>query len=303
MRRWVIVLVLFAALTTVSGVGAQNNLTFSKVHVDLWPEYDRPEMLVIYRMTLAPEVPLPAQISLRIPRPAGNPYNVAMQEMDGQLYNMTYSTEVDGDWLRVTFTTASRILQVEYYDPSMTRNGDQRQYVFSWPGDYEVADMVVQVLQPVNAGQMRISPGTTTPFEGENGLLYHALQVGKVNRGMSFNLRIEYEKPDDSLTNAGLQPVQPNAPIQTDGLAGDLTLDRFLPIILGSIGVLLLAGGAFWALSNRAREKAPAVNRRRHRSGAGPVGETQNVYCSRCGKKAAPGDAFCRACGTRLRAD
>lgn len=303
MRRWVIVLVVLLALTCVPGVEAQNNLTFSQVHVDLWPEYDQPDMLVIYRMVLAPEVSLPAQISLRIPRQAGNPYNVAMQEMDGQLYNMTYSTEVDGDWLRVTFTTASRIIQLEYYDPAMTRDGDQRHFVFSWPGDYEVTDMVVQVLQPVNAGQMSITPGTTTPFEGENGLLYHAMQVGKVNRGMSFRLRIDYEKPDDTLTNAGLQPVQPNAPLQSDGLTGNLTLDRFIPFILGAVGLLLLLGGAFWMITNRGRERAPVTSRPRHRASARPVGEDQNVYCSRCGKKAAPGDAFCRACGTRLRGD
>ncbi|HZW02597.1 MAG TPA: hypothetical protein VFF68_01620, partial [Anaerolineaceae bacterium] len=196
MRRWVIALVLFLALISAPGVKAQNNLTFAQVHIDLWPEYDQPDMLVIYRMVLASEVSLPAQVSVRIPRASGNPYNVAMQEMDGQLYNMTYSTETDGDWLRVTFTTASPIIQMEYYDPSITREGDTRQYVFNWPGDYEVEEMVVQVLQPSNAGQMSISPGTTTAFEGENGLLYHSLQVGKVDRGMSFRLRIGYEKPD-----------------------------------------------------------------------------------------------------------
>ena len=303
MRRWVLPLVFLFAFVCITGVSAQNNLTFSQVHVDLWPEYDRPEVLVIYRMVLAPEAPLPAQISLRIPRQAGNPYNVAMQEMDGQLYNMTYSTEVDGDWLRVTFTTASRVIQLEYYDPAMTREEDLRQYVYSWPGDYEVADLNIQVLQPVNAGQMSISPGTATPFEGENGLLYHAMQVGKLNRGTGFHLRIDYEKPDDTLTNAGLQPVQSNAPIQGEGLTGNLTLENFLPYILGITALLLLGGGAFWMLSNRTREKAPAPSRPRHRASTRPVGENQNVYCSRCGKRASPGDAFCRACGTRLRVD
>ncbi len=46
---------------------AQQAISFSSVVVDLWPEFDRPEMLVIYHLTLSPSVSLPADVTLQIP--------------------------------------------------------------------------------------------------------------------------------------------------------------------------------------------------------------------------------------------
>lgn len=52
---------------------AQGNLTLSSVEVDLWPEYDQPAVLVIYRVVLPASVVLPADLTLRIPAAAGEP--------------------------------------------------------------------------------------------------------------------------------------------------------------------------------------------------------------------------------------
>ena len=88
---------------------AQSVVEFDLLQVDIWPEYDRPEVLVIYRMSLADTVSLPAQISLHIPAAAGQPYNVANQDVDGMLYNLEYSLTPEGDWVRVTFTHCYRL--------------------------------------------------------------------------------------------------------------------------------------------------------------------------------------------------
>lgn len=74
-------------------VSAQNEITLASLEIDLWPEYDRPDMLVIYRLTLDNSVKLPAQLTLRIPAAVGAPYNVAYEDAaDGMLYNLNYST-------------------------------------------------------------------------------------------------------------------------------------------------------------------------------------------------------------------
>ena len=73
LKRWglglLILLVGFFASTY--DVGAQNDITFAGLEIDLWPEYDRPDMLVIYRITLDNSVKLPAQLTLRIPAAVG----------------------------------------------------------------------------------------------------------------------------------------------------------------------------------------------------------------------------------------
>ena len=44
-------------------VGAQNPVHLSSMEISVWPEYDKPGALVIYRGTFSPAVPLPNRAS------------------------------------------------------------------------------------------------------------------------------------------------------------------------------------------------------------------------------------------------
>jgi hypothetical protein len=66
---------------------AQDDVSFSKLEIDLWPEYDRPEVLVIYRISLDPAASLPADLTLRIPVDA-QVNAVAARQADGGLFNI-----------------------------------------------------------------------------------------------------------------------------------------------------------------------------------------------------------------------
>ena len=57
------ILVLFPPLKA----QAQEPVRFSEVEVSLWPEYDRPTVLVIYRITLSADTTLPVNLSVQIP--------------------------------------------------------------------------------------------------------------------------------------------------------------------------------------------------------------------------------------------
>jgi uncharacterized OB-fold protein len=66
--------------------------------------------------------------------------------------------------------------------------------------------------------------------------------------------------------------------------------------------VALIVGGVVWYLQS-GKGKEEERSRRRHR--LAPVKEPEStggyVYCHQCGKRAGPGDRFCRACGAKLR--
>jgi len=47
-------------------VSGQSTVVFDQVMIEIWPEYDRPDVLVIYRIQLADNVSLPVQVSLLI---------------------------------------------------------------------------------------------------------------------------------------------------------------------------------------------------------------------------------------------
>ena len=125
MCKKILVLIALSLLCLPTGVLAQEPLALSAVRVSLWPEFDRPAMLVIYKISLPPQTMLPVEMSLRIP---GNavPNAVAARHPDGSLLNLNYSQEGSGEWSRLVFQATTPEVQVEYYDNSMTKDGAAR---------------------------------------------------------------------------------------------------------------------------------------------------------------------------------
>jgi hypothetical protein len=308
MPKWkltsLIALILSLTVIIPAIVRAQEELKLSAVEVDLWPEYDRPEVLVIYRITLSPSVSPPADMTFRLPVAAGEPSAVAGKQVtaDGEegLFNIPYDYRANGEWGFITLTATMPEIQLEYYDPGLVRDGLERRFVYRWPGDYAVDSLMVQVQQPLDASGMRISPASGEGVTRPDGLVYFNKQVGSLPAGQTFDLKFDYQKDSESLSAASLQ-VQPSVPMP-EVTSPSSNFMSVLPWILGVMGLILIVGGGVWYWQS-GKETAGPSPRRRRRSAAqvenAPVGE--HVYCHQCGKRAAPGDRFCRICGTRLR--
>jgi hypothetical protein len=283
---------------------AQSGVTIDSLEIDLWPEYDRPEMLVIYKILLSPQVPLPAELSLRIPTRVGEPNAVA--ERQGQdLFVVSYEREVQGEWSQVRLTATAPEIQLEYYDPALEKDGRQRQFGFRWPVDYPVQSLTLQVQQPADASGLQVSPGLGQGVESADGLVYYTAPLGALQAGREFELELSYSKETDALSvEVQNLPVEPSAPID-ETTPGRVTLRSSLPWVLGGLGVLLIATGVWWYAQLGRAKSAPAQVRRRRRAASPEVeaadGPDGGVFCHQCGKRAGPGDRFCRACGTRLR--
>jgi hypothetical protein len=305
-RKILLILLVFAFLVTGKAF-AQQAVRFAEFQIDLWPEYDRAEMLVIYRIQLSQDVKLPVDVTLRIPAAAGEPHAVAVRQMDGSLLNAAYERRVDGQWANITVTATMPEIQMEYYDPQLEIDGADRHFEFSWLGLYPVNAMRILVQQPVGADNLRIEPDLGTVSQGADELFYYIMDVGSPDVGDVVSIKINYQKDGDFLSVESLQ-VQPSAPIGT-GEQGGFDLMRVLPWILGAVGLMLLAGGGFWYWQTGRERSEPTrrkSNRRRGDYSMEPSiqntpGVDDGVYCHQCGKRAASGDRFCRSCGTKLR--
>lgn len=293
---------------------AQEALTLPDVEVDLWPEYDRPSMLVIYHLSLPNDVTLPAQLSLRIPAAAGEPNAVASRQPDNTLLTVPYEREVQGEWAVITFNATTTAMQVEYYDPGLAIEGSQRTYTYIWPGDYAVNTLILQVQRPVDVGEMSLSPRLGTSSTGSDGLTYYSSDFGTMPAGETFQVDISYQKSSDTLS-ASQVAVQPSGPVgqETSGRSSGMA-DLPWVWVLAGLGALLIAAGLFWywksgqegrvearpAGRNReSRNRGRSSTTARRETGEAPEGE--RIYCAQCGKRAAPGDRFCRTCGAPLR--
>ncbi len=311
MRKPILILILLAAFVLPATGSAQAPLKLSSLEINIWPEYDKPSVLVIYNISLPSNVNPPVNISLRIPASAGEPNGVAAVQVDGTLLKLDYTLKAEGDWIAVNFTATMPEEQVEYYDPSLSKQGDTRHFVYTWPGDYAVDSLTVQVQQPYGASNMQITPKQLGNGVVNSDLTYYTISEGSVKAEQTFNISVSYQKPDDSLSSQHLQ-VLPSAPI-TDTTKGRVELlptnstNTILIVSAMIIGLSLVGGGIYWYFQSSNREVKQSPRRRGRRTPSPemsdiPMGEGI-VYCQQCGNRAGPGDQFCRACGVKLRTE
>jgi len=275
---------------------AQDQVLLGALEVLLWPEYDKPEMLVIYKVTLQPDV-VPAVLTFHIPIAAGKPLVAIRDEDDGNLYEADYTTQAGSEWLEVTFEATSAIFQIEYYDPRLIKQGPSRSFEYTWPGDYAVVSASIVAQQPLEASQMQFTPGEVNSFTGVDNLLYYAHPIGTLRKDQTYSFSLSYQKPSDALTFEKQQVHPAGALPQSMWTLG-------LPWALGVLALVLIAGGVFiyW---RSGLPQAGEKKQRRRKAAAQANGETSaeesGVYCHRCGRRGALSDVFCRSCGTKLR--
>jgi hypothetical protein len=292
--------ILLLTLLAWSPVQAQDSPQLSNLKVSLWPEYDRPEMLVIYIFSLSPNTSLPVNLTMRIPAVAGDPHAVAVGARDDLVADVPYTRSVSGEWAEISFIASMPSVQFEYYDPSLNVSTARRSFVYYWPGDYGVESMMVEVQQPLQATTMSIAPSLGSGSVRADGMTYFTAEVGRLNPGQNFNISLDYEKTTSTLSAERLE-VQPSQPL-TPGTTGRIQTGGLVPVLLGGLGIFLIVGGGVWYWRSGQRSSAQKPRRRRRAATAPTQTQTNgDVYCSQCGKRAAQGDRFCRSCGRRLK--
>lgn len=304
MRKWIVALILIPFLLASADARAQQVVQLSNLKVALWPEYDHPSMLVIYTFELSADTALPANITLRIPATAGDPHAVAVGPSLLQVGDVPFNRQMAGEWSEISFIATMPAIQFEYYDPSLAKDGEKRFFEYHWPGEYAVDSLVIEVQQPLGAREVRLSPSLGNGARREDGLVYNVARVGSLNAGQTFKISMEYLKDTETLSAEQIlvQPSQPLTP-DTTGRTNPLQ-EIFWPLVV--LGVALIVGGGLWYWQSGKQEDAPRPKRRRPPAAEARVESDEaeaGVYCHQCGKRAGPGDRFCRSCGARLPAE
>lgn len=291
----------------------------ASLDLSLWPEYDRPALLVIYRGQFAAETALPLAVEFRIPAAAGIPHAVAYLDEQDQPIQQEYTTQQDGDALLVAMTLPSRGFQLEYYLPlPAADDAGQRLIPFIYTADYPVTVLSIEVMEPLGAEAFRLDPAADRASTADNGLTYHVAAAGPLAQNESASWNIAYTKADTGLTAAALQsrPAATTAapPAQaTSTPAAGAKVPGWLVALAALLALIAVGAGAFW-LGRHSRptpQEAPAGRRRggkqpaRHKQPARqeqpPAGSQEATYCYRCGAQTRPGSDFCHQCGAAVR--
>jgi len=292
---------------------AQDTPTLSSLEVTLWPEYDKPEVLVIYRGIFAANTPLPVPVELYLPLQAGQPSAVAYVGEDGQRYNQEHTTRIDGEWLVVSFELATSGFQLEYYDTLPVDSSGQRTYEFDYTADYPISVLNLEFQKPPTAEGFTLEPAADSVTQKSDGLTYHLVQAGPVAQGETNQWQLTYQKADSDLTIAGF--AQSDSP-QTAALpptedAGNTTIWIFLVAFVALIAVGI---AAFWLGrgTQPISQSPPPSSSGQKRRGSGRGGQPQpqraqlsgsqeTLFCHQCGAGLRSDSEFCHRCGTQVR--
>jgi hypothetical protein len=296
MRKLILVALLVALLLPVR-VQAQSAIHFSTVRVEVWPEFDKPAVLVIYHIILAPDVALPATVTLRIPVKENA---VAYVDAGGALMQLAYETKEEGGWTVLTFTAPTDSIQVEYYDTLVT-DGAARHVIYQWPGDYATDSLIINFLQPLDATDLKLDPEPVSNKTDANGLVQYQIDFSSRAVAETATLIVDYQKTTDRLS-ASLPQVEPSAPLDNNA-QGKVSLSAYLPWLVGGAGFLLIVVGLVVGLNYWRGTGQRSGGRKRHVAKREEGEADQAYYCPQCGKRAQPADQFCRTCGARMRRD
>lgn len=323
-----LILALFLS-SILAGIGlAQSHAPLDTLAIALWPEYDRPETLVIFRGRVAEGALLPAQVTFNLPETVQTLHAIAyLDEEQGSLLNIegydlvTSEGTAGAGTTMLTFTTPSRQFQVEYYSSEMLSiDGDSRHLSFSFTPSADIASLSFEIQQPTATQAFTSDPPPFTTQARQDGLTYALYDMGGITAGESGSIQANYTRSTDELsieTLAGVEIL--TSPEQMPIEVGERKLQDSLGPILIAVGVLLLTASLiYWFWSQRTvavPEPAPRRSSKKHRAprrgrstvsrSASPPAEDEPLasYCHKCGTKFREDARFCHACGAERRAE
>ncbi|MFN4219176.1 MAG: zinc ribbon domain-containing protein, partial [Candidatus Bipolaricaulia bacterium] len=252
----------------VLGFSHQNLIVLERLEISLWPEYDDPRLLVIYRGELAEDPKSP--IAFTIPNTA-QIHAVAHVGPAGTLLADDWQLLLDDAGQIVLFTPGSRRFQLEYYD-DVLGTAPERSFVFRFRSErYEIKNLEIEVQQPLRATAFQASPALDPQGVDTRGFSYFGRRVGAVPPNTVIEQRVSYRKTD---TMPSLRPA-----------AGS----SLVWVALGA-GLAVVALGVISLLWFR---------RRRSVSFGTTAPQRPAQFCAHCRYQFRADEQFCPQCGQR----
>jgi hypothetical protein len=254
-----------------------------ELKIDLWPEYDRPSALVMYRFRLKAGVDLSLPVAIPVPAHVGEPHAVAWKNDRGSLIVAQFSRRTEGDRQLVLARLGSREGQLEFY-ADIEIADRKRSFRFAWPGGVDLGSLSFQIQRPLGASGLRVFPAPSREWVGEDGLSYALVELGPQGASATPAIEIAYEKEGTALS----APAPPPAFAAATPKASPMP---WWVIAAGGVVLGFLVAATLYA---RQAAKEPQPNPR------SPADTHRPIYCPECGTKGLGTDTFCMSCGARL---
>jgi len=273
-----------------SGARGQAETTeLEEMKIDLWPEYDRPSTLVMYRFRLKPGADLSVPVAIPIPPNVGEPHAVAWRDDKGALFIARFTRREEEERAMVIAQLGSREGQLEFY-ADIDVADRERLFRFAWPGGIDVGSLSFQIQRPSGATDLRVTPKPSRQWEGEDGLSYALVELGPQPESSTPTIEVRYEKDTAGLSAPPAKSAPPPTAPAATSTESRKTTPSWLVAAGGAAGGILVF--ALLSALSKARASAPKARA----SGGSPT----SIFCHECGTEGRKADSFCMNCGARL---
>lgn len=278
MKKTLICLAIVLVILGSTMVLAQETI-IEKVFLELRPEYDREDLLVVYTILLKDNQNFPINLSVKIPTSSGGP-SAVWEVVDGQPVETTYETSESGNWISVDIQTNSPMVYLDYYDTDFYVLEFQHNFNFNYPPGLYAEEVELMIWQPPFSENFQASVVFDEILTDDNGNLFHVItfdsdQLDDLNIEFSYDAVIAEISDDDS----------------------EFFWMDALPYVIGLIGLSVLVYGIYKL--NFKNQNKSKLKKKRNRSKSNSTSKTK--FCHKCGNQMKTSDSFCSECGEKNR--
>ena len=275
---------------------SQADIRLDTVKIHLLPEYIQPTVLVIYEIDLDLSIPLPQALRFNLPADA-QVLSVINFTSEGRPIELEYQQEQFGKWKLLTLTATTGSFRIEYQDPNLVRQQNQRMYTFLWLSEYPVSTLSANVRRPPGASEIFSQPYLMPldDLQDEQGV--YSASFNDIPAGTLFTLSFSYTLEAEELAYPALD-VEPassfnqRAPGRTPS-----PISVILWLLVVSVAIIILVGLYYVRFRIKKAEEFEHIGQ-----GVGIMNpERGALFCQECGMRTRVGDTYCSNCGTELR--
>jgi hypothetical protein len=304
---------------------ANQGLIVPNMMVQVWPEYDSTDVLVMMDFTLDPTAKLPLTFNFYAPTGARISGIAEIDDNGTFVYGKTPVLTAGTGFDKVAFQVQThRHLRVEYYyDPGLGQ-ADLRSFPVVFQNPVDAAQVTMSVQQPLRSTGFSVTPALGAPIVDAQGATAVQGSFLDVKEGQRVSLVVAYTKTDakpsveTSSTTAGTSGT----------VTGSTNSGAKWLIWLGVIVVVAVAGILVWTMLSPRRPQKPGARgsgqgakpvsgvdeRTKVKPGRQPAGDGKDRrdaaggkrgpvrFCTECGSKMPDDVRFCPQCGHKREA-
>lgn len=273
-------------------------IQINTLEVQLLPEYEGDSMLVIWNIELSEDTSLPRELMVKIPADA-EIQSISLSNQDaGQIAAEAEEGAITiGEWQNVRFTTSSPEIQIEYFDPNLIEENNQRKFDFKWFSTYPVSAILINVYQPLGISEIITMPALPAATEATATITQYSGELGAISPSEIFSFELSYAGKTDTPSYPKLDVISATPIDKTTTGRSAIPLSVVIWLLALAVSILIIVGLNYWWFRKNNMEK-----RTRTYHSVGIMNPEKGVtYCYECGMRSQSGDSYCRNCGTPLQ--